>query len=69
MHTMQEDDRSDRYSGDSGGMTSGLEDGLMNGYAGSREPPQRKEGKSLKLVLAAMGGMLLPLITQIGHVH
>ena len=62
MHTMQEEDHS----------RSASEDNQGNGYIdGShlRERPQQADGRSLKLVLAAVGGMLLPLITQIGHAH
>ena len=62
MHTMQEEESQSVIS----------EEGFGNGYL---EPPsgrparRSKEGKSAKLVLAAVGGMLLPLITQIGHAH
>ena len=63
MHTMQEED---------GKGTSALEDLGSNGYIdGShlRQREQASDGRSLKLVLAAVGGMMLPLITQIGHAH
>ena len=61
MHTMQEDD--------SGGHGHGETHG--NGYidGGMGRDARQKEGKSLRLVMAAVGGMLLPLITQIGHAH
>lgn len=63
MHTMNEDDS----------PASAMQDeGQGNGYleAGSaRQPRKGKESKSSRLVLAAIGGMLLPLITQIGHAH
>ena len=67
---MQDDD-----SGGSGGGE--LENGIGgNGYLDvpsshhhQRGQLQRKGGKSLKLVMAAVGGMLLPLITQVGHAH
>ena len=62
MHTMQDEDHSN----------SMLDDTQGNGYIdGShlRERSQSEDGRSLKLVLAAVGGMLLPLITQIGHAH
>ena len=36
---------------------------------GGRQGRRQKGGKSPRLVLAAVGGMLLPLITQIGHAH
>ena len=63
MHTMQEVD--------SGSMVEEM-NGFGNGYLDSghrRDSRQAKEGKSSKLVLAAVAGMLLPLITQIGHAH
>ena len=62
MHTMQDEDNQNAVS----------EEGFGNGYleaAGGRSSRKSKEGKSAKLVLAAVGGMLLPLITQIGHAH
>ena len=62
MHTMQDEDHS----------RIALEDNQGNGYIDGghlRERPQQADGRSLKLVLAAVGGMLLPLITQIGHAH
>jgi len=42
-----------------------------NGYldGDGRQSRRPKERKSARLVLAAVGGMLLPLITQIGHAH
>lgn len=75
MHTMQEDDSVG--GGGGGGGSSDLEDGFMNGssehridsFSGARGQPLKKNRKSLKLVMAAVGGMLLPLITQIGHAH
>ncbi|KAA6411742.1 MAG: hypothetical protein FRX48_05023 [Lasallia pustulata] len=61
MHTMQEDDEGGHGQGDAHG----------NAYVdgGMGRETRRKEGKSLGLVLAAVGGMLLPLIAQIGHAH
>lgn len=62
MHTMQEEDS----------QNSAQDDNQSNGYmeAGiGRQSRRPKEGKSARLVLAAIGGMLLPLITQIGHAH
>ena len=61
MHTMQEEDS----------QSGALDDSQSNGYldGDGRQPRQTKEGKSARLVLAAVGGMLLPLITQIGHAH
>ena len=63
MHTMQDDDSK---------QNSVLEDAGSNGYIDGgqlRELQQAQEGKSLRLVLAAVGGMLVPLMTQIGHAH
>ena len=62
MHTMQEEDNED----------SSPEEMQGNGYLGgpsTRSVRKQKEGRSPKLVLAAVGGMLLPLLTQIGHAH
>ncbi len=59
MHTMQEED----------GQNLAQDEGQSNGYleaAGGRQSRRPKEGR---LVLAAVGGMLLPLVTQIGHAH
>lgn len=62
MHTMQESENA----------ITPLDDAPPNGYLeGSHRDlhrPQR-EGRSLRLVLAAVGGMLVPLVTQIGHAH
>ncbi|KAL9125749.1 MAG: hypothetical protein Q9217_005096 [Psora testacea] len=63
MHTMQEEDTS-----------NGLQDeSQSNGYldAGSGRQSRRgqKASRNPGLVLASVGGMLLPLITQIGHAH
>ena len=74
MHTMQEDDSA---GGGGGGGSSDLEDGFMNGssehridsFSGARGQPLKKNTKSVNFVMAAVGGMLLPLITQIGHAH
>lgn len=61
MHTMREEDDQ--------GTTP--DESQSNGYleSGGRHSRHVKEGKSARLVLAAVGGMLLPLITQIGHAH
>ena len=61
MHTMQEEDS----------QNAAQDEGQSNGYleSGGRPPRRRKKGRDPKLVLAAVGGMLLPLITQIGHAH
>lgn len=63
MHTMQEVD-----TGSATEETSGFGNGYLD--AGHRrDPHQAKEGRSSKLVFAAVAGMLLPLITQVGHAH
>ena len=61
MHTMQEEDS----------QNGGQEESPSNGYldSGGRPPRRQKGGRNPRLVLAAVGGMLLPLITQIGHAH
>ncbi len=60
MHTMQDEDK------------ESTEESQGNGYldmGNGRQSRQAKGGKDARLVLAAVGGMLLPLITQIGHAH
>ncbi|KAL8897348.1 MAG: hypothetical protein Q9192_002628 [Flavoplaca navasiana] len=65
MHTMQETDISSVVE-----ETTGFGNGFLDGGGGQRrDSRQLKEGKSFRLVAAAVGGMLLPLITQIGHAH
>ena len=62
MHTMNDDD-----------SNSILQDEAQaNGYleaGGARQARRGKDGRSPKMVMAAVGGMLLPLLTQIGHAH
>ena len=63
MHTMQEN------HGDEG---SAHEESHGNGYLDAphgRDVSRQKSGQSLQLVMAAVAGMLLPLLTQIGHAH
>ena len=63
MHTMQDDDSANGI---------GHEESHVNGYleiSHGREPGRQKSGKSMRLVMAAVAGMLLPLLTQIGHAH
>ena len=72
MHTMQEDDSSNSHSNSNSSTGLNHEESLGNGYldgSHGREPARPHSGKSLKLVLAAVAGMLLPLLTQIGHAH
>ena len=61
MHTMQEEDSQNAVQDES----------PSNGYleSGGRPSRRQKGGRNPRLVLAAVGGMLLPLITQIGHAH
>ena len=60
MHAMQDDH-----------SQSGHDESHGNGYldGSHRRDSRPKSGKSLQLVLAAVAGMLLPLLTQIGHAH
>ena len=74
MHTMQEDDMLNNPTQDSENQHSSMS---MNGYLdaggnsgrGQARRPGSKEGRSASLVFAAVGGMLLPLLTQVGHAH
>ena len=62
MHTMNEDE----------GSSGVPEDAQSNGYLEAGSGRQARRGKSSKnprLIMAAVGGMLLPLITQVGHAH
>ena len=61
MHTMQEEDS----------QNASQDENPSNGYleSGGRPARRAKGGRHPRLVLAAVGGMLLPLITQIGHAH
>ena len=61
MHTMQESDGH-----------SGSDESQSNGYLDvqhARDSMRQKPQKSPELVMAAVAGMLLPLVTQIGHAH
>ena len=78
MHTMQEDDMInttplDPDSQSSMSMNGYLDAGgssLIRGGGGqSSRKVGNKEGRSVSLVFAAVGGMLLPLLTQVGHAH
>ena len=62
MHTMQEDDST-------GAVEESLGNGYLDGNHRGRGSHGRAEGKGVGLVLAAVAGMLLPLITQVGHAH
>lgn len=77
MHTMQEDDMLNTPTQDPDNQNSSMSMS-MNGYldagsssrgGGQSRRPGNKEGRSASLVFAAVGGMLLPLLTQVGHAH
>ncbi|KAL8803681.1 MAG: hypothetical protein Q9182_003013 [Xanthomendoza sp. 2 TL-2023] len=73
MHTMRETDINTSIDESTGGFGNGYLDTAGGGGGGGqrRDSNSRpaKEGKSFRLVAAAVGGMLLPLLTQIGHAH
>ncbi|KAI9665426.1 MAG: hypothetical protein M1829_005705 [Trizodia sp. TS-e1964] len=56
MHTMQDDSSSRRQ-----------EPG--NGYADSYDGPAHRKGPEMRDTVAAVAGMLLPLLTQLGNTH
>lgn len=74
MHTMRDIDNPSAPSfnalDDLPSHNNGYLDGSGGGIHGRdlhhRSP---RDGRSLRLVFAAIIGMLLPLITQIGHAH
>ncbi|KAF8853035.1 ZIP metal ion transporter-like protein [Acephala macrosclerotiorum] len=57
MHAMQEDSNHEHSHQSS------------NGYADGSSPQRTKPKPQMKDTLAAVGGMLIPLLTQIGHSH
>ncbi|KAI9815498.1 MAG: hypothetical protein M1827_002632 [Pycnora praestabilis] len=57
MHTMQEDSSTNEEQ-----YTNGYADGHVRGAS-------RKETPTMRRTLAAVVGMLLPLVTQVGHAH
>ena len=60
MHTMQEGQHSHE-------TTNGA---LENGYAESyAQQSPKNEGLNLSDILMTVAGMLLPMLTQIGHAH
>ena len=73
MHTMQEDDMLNNTTQDSENQSSSMMNGYLDAGSSSRggqsRRPGNKEGRSVSLVFAAVGGMLLPLLTQVGHAH
>lgn len=59
MHTMQELD-----------SASTDDESQGNGYLDGPERLERpRPQKNLRLICASVAGMLLPLVTQIGHAH
>lgn len=64
MHTMQDV-----------GHSHGLSESGQNGYAesqpydGYQSATPKQEGPTLSDTLAAVAGMLIPLLTQFGHGH
>lgn len=61
MHTMQEGGGHDHSH-----ANGSAQDGYADPY---QQEAQKEEGPSLLDALATVGGMLLPLFTQIGHAH
>ncbi len=55
MHTMQEEGQSHEE--------------LPNGYTGQIGATHRRHESRMKDTIAAVVGMLLPLVTQLGHQH
>jgi hypothetical protein len=55
MHAMQED--------------SGHDYSTANGYAESNGIARKQPKPQMRDTLAAVGGMLIPLLTQVGHHH
>ena len=61
MHTIQEND-----------ISGHREDAHSNGYldvSHERGQTTQEPQKNVQLIAAAVVGMLLPLVTQIGHAH
>lgn len=56
MHAMQEDSHEHSHNS-------------SNGYTDGGSAPRTKPKPQMKDTLAAVGGMLIPLLTQIGHHH
>jgi hypothetical protein len=56
MHAMQEDSHEHSHNS-------------ANGYTDGGSAPRTKPKPQMKDTLAAVGGMLIPLLTQIGHHH
>jgi hypothetical protein len=55
MHAMQEDSSHDHST--------------SNGYAEGSSSQRKQSRPQMRDTLAAVGGMLIPLLTQIGHHH
>ena len=60
MHTMQESNHGDESENEA----------AQNGYADVyQQPTPKQDGPGLGEIAATVGGMLLPLLTQVGHTH
>jgi hypothetical protein len=55
MHAMQED--------------AGHDHSTSNGYAEGGSSQRKQQKPQMRDTLAAVGGMLIPLLTQVGHHH
>ncbi|MCJ1368834.1 hypothetical protein MMC20_000041 [Loxospora ochrophaea] len=80
MHTMQDSSSSSSPSSSTSSSTTHDPAFSGNGYLDGPSPfssshsrdalhRHQQERKSPKLVFAAVAGMLLPLVTQVGHAH
>lgn len=65
MHTMQEGGHN--HGGHEAGQNGYVD--TANVYDGYQTPAPKQEGATLTDTLACVGGMLLPLLTQVGHAH
>lgn len=67
MHTMQENGSHDHGEAQGNGYLGvpSMEEGMY----GQSAPPPKQEQAGLLDTLVTVGGMLLPLLTQFGHVH
>lgn len=64
MHTMQEGDHG--QVGHDAGQNGYVDTNVYDGY---QAPAVKQTGPTLTDTFAAVGGMLLPLLTQFGHAH
>lgn len=71
MHSMNETSSSHSH-GENEATANGngyANAGYMESYGSSHPPSRDEEKKSFSEVMVAVIGMLLPLLTQIGHAH